>query len=50
MHSLQACLFNYITVLLSEFMLCMVKMPLKGDVGGCALNSHVNYIFDHGKS
>ena len=28
-------------------MLCMVKMPLKGEVGGCALNSHGNYIVDH---
>ena len=31
-------------------MLCMLKMPLKGEVGGCALNSHGNYIVDHGKS
>ena len=31
-------------------MLCMVKMPLKGVVGGLALNSHGNYIVDHGKS
>ena len=31
-------------------MLCMVKMSLKGEVGGCALNSHRNYIVDHGKS
>ena len=31
-------------------MLCMVKMPLKGEVGSCALNSHGNYIVDHGKS
>ena len=31
-------------------MLCMVKMPLKGEVGGRALNSHGNYIVDHGKS
>ena len=30
-------------------MLCMVKMPLKGEVGGCALNSLGNYIVDHGK-
>ena len=28
----------------------MVKMPLKGEVGGRALNSHGNYIDDHGKS
>ena len=31
-------------------MLCMMKMPLKGVVGGCALNGHANYIVDHGKS
>ena len=34
-------------------MLCMVKMSLKGEVGGRALNSHGNYIVDyienHGK-
>ena len=29
---------------------CMLKMSLKGDVGGSALNSHGNYIVDHGKS
>ena len=34
----------------STFMLSMVKMPLKGEVGGHALNSHGNYIVDHGKS
>ena len=28
----------------------MVKMLLKGEVGGFALNSHGNYIVDHGKS
>ena len=31
-------------------MLCMVKMPLKAEDGGCAFNSHGNYIVDHGKS
>ena len=31
-------------------MLSMVKMPLKGEVGGHALNDHGNYIVDHGKS
>ena len=31
-------------------MLSVVKMQLKGAVGGCALNSHGNYIVDHGKS
>ena len=32
------------------FMLSVVKMLLKGEVGDCALNSHGNYIVDHGKS
>ena len=50
MHSLQTCLFKYITVLHSAFMLCMVKMMIKAEVGGCALKSHGNYIVDHGKS
>ena len=27
----------------------MVKMSLKGIIGGCVLNSHGNYIVDHGK-
>ena len=31
-------------------MLYMVNMPLKGEVGGYALNSHENYIVHHGKS
>ena len=31
-------------------MLSMVKILLKGEVGGLALNSHGNYIVDHGKS
>ena len=31
-------------------MLCLVKMLLKREVGGCSLNSHGNYIVDHGKS
>ena len=34
----------------SAFMLSVVKVLLKGEVGGRALNSHVNYIVDHGKS
>ena len=34
----------------SAFMLSVVKVLLKGEVGGCALNSHGNYIVDHGKS
>ena len=32
------------------FMLSVVKMLLKEEVGGCALNSRGNYIVDHGKS
>ena len=31
---------NILLLLHSAFMLCVVKMPLKGEVGGCALNSH----------
>ena len=34
----------------STFMLSVVKMLLKGEVGDRALNSHGNYIVDHGKS
>ena len=34
----------------SPFMLGVVKMLLKGEVGGSALNSHGNYIVDQGKS
>ena len=34
----------------SAFMLSVVKMSLKGEVGGHALNSHRNYIVDHRKS
>ena len=53
MHGLQACLFNtfYCNLLFlhSAFILCMVKMPLKGEVRGCALNSHGNYIVGRGK-
>ena len=40
---------NTLLLLHSPFMLNVVKMPLKGEVGGHALNSHGNYIFDHGK-
>ena len=49
MYGLQACLFNILLLLHSEFMLCVVKISLKGEVGGRALNSHGNYIVDHGK-
>ena len=31
-------------------MLSVVKMLLKRKLGGCVLNSHGNYIVDHGKS
>ena len=31
-------------------MLSVVEMLLKGEVRGHALNSHGNYIIDHGKS
>ena len=34
----------------SAFMLSVVKMLLKGEVGDLALNSHGNYIVDYGKS
>ena len=34
----------------SAFMLGVVKMLLKGEVGDPALNSHGNYIVDLGKS
>ena len=43
----------YLNILLqlhSTFMLRMAKMTLKRGVGGHALNSHGNYIADHGKS
>ena len=30
------------------FLLSVVKLLLKGEVGVCALNSHGNYIVDHG--
>ena len=34
----------------SAFMLIVVKMPLKREVGRRELNSHGNYIVDDGKS
>ena len=33
-----------------RILLSVVKMLLKGEVGCGALNSHGNYIVDHGKS
>ena len=50
MHGLQACLFIYITVAAFRIYLSVVKMPLKGEVGGHTLKSHGNYIVDRGKS
>ena len=41
---------SMLLLLHSAFMLRAVKMLLKEEVGGSALNSHGNYIADHGKS
>ena len=41
---------NTFLLLRSPFMLSVVKMLLKGEVDGHALNSHGNYIVDNGKS
>ena len=41
---------NTLLLLHSAFMLSIVKMPLKGEVSGHALNSHGNYIVYHGTS
>ena len=43
-------LFKYITVATFRIYAQLVKMPLKGEVGGHALKSHGNNIVDHGKS
>ena len=40
---------NILLLLHSALKLCGVKMPLKEELGGCALNIHGNYIVDHGK-
>ena len=40
---------NTLLLLHSIFMLSVVKMTLKGEVESHALNSHGNYIVDHGK-
>ena len=34
----------------SAFMHSVLKLLLKGEVGVCELNSHGNYIVDHGKN
>ena len=41
--------FNTLLLLHSAFLLNVVKRPLNGDVEGHSLNSHGNYIVDHGK-
>ena len=41
---------NTLLLLHSVFMLRVEKMLLKEEVGGYTLNSHGNYIVDHGKS
>ena len=40
---------NMLLLLHSALMLRVVKMLLKGEVGGRALNSGGNYFVDHGK-
>ena len=47
MHGLST---SMLLLLYSAFMHSVVKMLLKEEVGGSALNSHGNYIADHGKS
>ena len=47
---MQAWSASMLLVLHSAFMLSVVKLLLKGEVGVCALNSHGNYIVDHRKS
>ena len=41
---------NTLLLLHSAFMLSLLKMTLKGEVLGHAINSHGNYIVVHGKS
>ena len=50
MHDLQACLFEYMTVAAIHIYLSVVRMSLKGEVGGHTLKIHGNYIVDHRKS
>ena len=47
MHGLST---SMLLLLYSTFMFREVKLLLKEEVGGSALNSHGNYIADHGKS
>ena len=41
---------SMLLLLHSAFMIGVVKLLLKGEVGVCASNRHGNYIVDHGKS
>ena len=50
MHGLQACLFKYITVAAFYIYAQRGEDVTKRRVGSHALNSHGNYIVDHGKS
>ena len=49
MQGLQACLFKYFTVAAFRIYALCGEDAAKGEVGGYALNSHGNYIVDHGK-
>ena len=50
MHGLRACLFKCITVAAFHIFAQCGEYAAKGKDGGCALNSHGNYIVDHGQS
>ena len=50
MHVLQACLIKYITVAAFSIYAQCGEVAAKREVGGHALDSHGNYIVDHGKS
>ena len=50
MHGLQNVYLNTLLLLHSIFMLSVLNMSLKEEVGNHALNSHGNYIVGHGKS
>ena len=41
---------NTLVLLHSAFMLIVVKVPIKSEVGSSTLKSHGNYIVDHGKN
>ena len=48
-YKMHAWSISMLLLLNSTFMLSVVKLLLKGEVGDFALNSHGNYIVDHGK-